>query len=322
MENKTSLATIMDIENPLDVFNKNSAEAILSAIEAEVRGEVYDVSTAKGRKEIASIAYKVSQSKTALDKLGKDLVSNWKAQSKAVDAERKLIRDRLDALRDEVRLPLTKWEKDEEDRKEAERIAKEIEEAHSIALIENDLFDREQEIKRKEEIARIAEEKRIAEETAARLEKEKQEREAEIAKRAAEQARIEAEKAAALEKAESARIAAEALAAEERAKREAEQARIAAAQAAKDAEERHKREIQRQAEELLRKQAEAEQARIDQENLKRQEDERRAANTRHRGAINRKILESMIRAGCEESAAKQIIKLAANGNIPNLIIKY
>ncbi|EES5368095.1 cell envelope biogenesis protein TolA, partial [Escherichia coli] len=36
---------------------------------------VPDITTAKGRKEIAYLAYKVAQTKTYLDGLGKDLVA-------------------------------------------------------------------------------------------------------------------------------------------------------------------------------------------------------------------------------------------------------
>lgn len=297
MGNQKSLATIADISNPLDVFSSGNAEQLISDIEEEVRSVIPDVSTAKGRKEIASIAYKVSQSKTAFDRLGKDLVSGWKEQAKGVDVERKLVRDRLDSLRDEVRLPLTQWEQDEAAREEAERIAKEIGEAHSIAITENDLFDREQEINRKEEIARIEEEDRIAKENIAIDKKERQEREQEIARVAAEEARAKAENDAALQKAESARIAAEAIASEERAKREAERARIEAEQAAKDAEERHKREIQQQAESAAREQSARDQAILDEKDRQRKEGEKRAANKRHCGAINRNILDAMVGAG-------------------------
>lgn len=88
----------------------DKVEELLGNVEEQARSIVPDLSTAKGRKSIASNSARVSKSKTYLDALGKDLVSGWKAKAKLVDAERKLIRDRLDALRDEVRKPLTDWE--------------------------------------------------------------------------------------------------------------------------------------------------------------------------------------------------------------------
>jgi hypothetical protein len=111
--------------------SQESLSSILMDIREEVCKEVPDLSTAASRKRISSLAYKVSKSKTALDELGKQLVAEWKAKSAAVDKDRKRVRDELDALRDEVRKPLTDWEaeqeriaflKAEEVRIEAERI--------------------------------------------------------------------------------------------------------------------------------------------------------------------------------------------------------
>jgi len=95
-------------------------DPILARIEAEVRSHAPDLSTDKGRKAIASLAYKVSQSKAAMDNAGKKLTEDQKQAIAAVDAARKKIRDRLDALRDEARKPLTDWEAAEDAR--AERI--------------------------------------------------------------------------------------------------------------------------------------------------------------------------------------------------------
>lgn len=98
------------------VFTGGGVDAILKSIEERVMSFVPDVSTARGRKDIASIAYKVAQSKTYIDGLGKDLVSDWKAKAKKVDDERKKARDFLDGLKDRVREPLNEWEKAEEER--------------------------------------------------------------------------------------------------------------------------------------------------------------------------------------------------------------
>lgn len=98
-------------ENALQVFSaEQGLDPYLSQIRAEIDCFVPDVSTAKGRKEIASIAYKVAQSKTALDNVGKDLVAELKEVPKKIDAERKRMRDLLDHWKDEVRAPLNEWE--------------------------------------------------------------------------------------------------------------------------------------------------------------------------------------------------------------------
>lgn len=105
----------IDTSNPVALYD-GGINDVLDAIEREVRSHVPDISTDKGRKAIASLAYKVAQSKTALDELGKNLVADWKAKSAAVDAERRKLRDRLDSLKEEVRRPLTEWEEAEKRR--------------------------------------------------------------------------------------------------------------------------------------------------------------------------------------------------------------
>ena len=95
-----------------EFFKPNGADAVLSALKEEVRkvAAMLDISTPSGREAIASLAYKVARSKTALDEKGKELVGAIKKQSGEIDAERKRVRDELDALKDEVRKPLTDWE--------------------------------------------------------------------------------------------------------------------------------------------------------------------------------------------------------------------
>lgn len=118
MEN-TELALLPKKENAIEVFSTDKGlDPFLAHIRAEIDGFLPDVSTKKGRDAIASIAYKVAKSKTALDNMGKDLVAELKDVPKKIDAERKRMRDLLDAWKDEVRKPLTEWEQAEEARKE------------------------------------------------------------------------------------------------------------------------------------------------------------------------------------------------------------
>lgn len=91
----------------------------LDLIEKEVRSYVPDVSTAKGRDAIKSLAFKVTRSKTAWDDAGKAANETARKQINVVDAERRKIRERLDALRDEARKPLTDWEDAEKARVDA-----------------------------------------------------------------------------------------------------------------------------------------------------------------------------------------------------------
>ena len=105
----TDLIIIEEL-NALEIFVENGLEKLISAIELEVAKFVPDMTSEEGRKEIASMAYKVAKSKTALDNLGKDLVSEWKTKSKAVDSVRKIAWDKLEAMQHKVRKPLTDWE--------------------------------------------------------------------------------------------------------------------------------------------------------------------------------------------------------------------
>lgn len=103
--------------NPVVVFtNPEKFDAFYEKVAEEVRGHVPDLTTDKGRKAIASLAYKVARSKTALDEAGKALTEDKRAEIKKVDEARKAIRDKLDALKEEARKPLTEWEAAEEER--------------------------------------------------------------------------------------------------------------------------------------------------------------------------------------------------------------
>lgn len=89
----------------------------LNKLEADQTKDV-DLETDKGRKEIASRSYAVSQMKTKAEEAGKAMVSEWKGKAKVVDQKRATIRTRLDEIRDKIRKPLTDWEDAEESRKE------------------------------------------------------------------------------------------------------------------------------------------------------------------------------------------------------------
>jgi colicin import membrane protein len=114
---------------PAIFASKETVDDVLEQIrvEAERFKETRDISTPAGRAAIASFAYKIARSKTALDELGKGVVSEWKTKANAVDEERRRIRYDLDALRDDVRAPLDAWEhKDQLRRAEHEERLRDI----------------------------------------------------------------------------------------------------------------------------------------------------------------------------------------------------
>lgn len=113
---QTSLA-IFEVQNPVAVLTDSAKfESFYERIRAETEAHVPDLTTESGRKAIASLAFRVTKTKTAIDAEGKRLTEEWRANVTKVDASRKVIRDRLDALRDKVRAPLTAWETNEEQR--------------------------------------------------------------------------------------------------------------------------------------------------------------------------------------------------------------
>ncbi len=112
----TDLVPTMTTAVVATAFAAQSLDPLLVEIEEHVRSHVPDLTTAKGRKAIASLAHKVARTKTALDDVGRDLNAGHRKEIDAVDSERRKIRDRLDKLKAEARKPLTDWEEAEEAR--------------------------------------------------------------------------------------------------------------------------------------------------------------------------------------------------------------
>lgn len=130
MSAENQLVEVPAKETALQVYSAaNGLDPFLAKIREEIDGFVPDVSTRKGRDAIASIAYKVARSKTALDNVGKELVAELKEVPKKIDAERKRMRDLLDSWQAEVRSPLTEWEE-----AEAARVARHQGEIDKINL--------------------------------------------------------------------------------------------------------------------------------------------------------------------------------------------
>ena len=166
MSTTTELNLIPEIENPAELFKPGGLDPILAAIEAKVREFELDISTDRGRREVASLARKIASSKTYIDDAGKYLVVEWKEQAKIVDRERAKARDFLDRLKDEIRGPLTEFEE-----KDKRRIA--VHEAALEAITEIRIKDHPPTVQEAEwALARIAQlETRDWEEFAGRAKK-------------------------------------------------------------------------------------------------------------------------------------------------------
>ncbi|MEG7606686.1 hypothetical protein [Citrobacter braakii] len=226
---------VIEKSSAMAVFTNNEQlDPIIEKIEKEARSLVPDVSTKKGRDAIASMAHKVARSKTYIDNAGKDLVAELKALPKQIDESRRIVRERLDALKDEVRRPLTEWEAEQERIKaeeaakiKAEEDRKKFESDHEIALLMNDAFDRELAAAKKREEYAIA-----AKAQAELLAKQAQER-------AEKQAAIAAEQRKAQEEADRIKREAE----QKEAARLAEEKRIADEKAAREADVKHRKAV-------------------------------------------------------------------------------
>lgn len=279
------LQVIDQNEIALAFNNDQGIQAIIDSIKSQVNekfeGVVWDFSKKKDRETVASLAYRVGRSKTAIDAEGKKLKEQYTVFTKKIDAERKLAREQLEAEQARIRKPLDEWEQAEKNRvakhecfiaeikklanqenSSAQMIRDDIEFLTNEVAVDSSLEEFEQEAKiakfetlEKLRTALVTREKYEAEQAELerlrkeQSEREQRERDERIAKEAADKARIEAE--------------AKALAEKQRFEREQkEQAELA---------ERQQREA---AEREARLQAEKEAALLREEQLKQQAIER------------------------------------------------
>jgi hypothetical protein len=266
---ETALVVAGQPVTALTLFAPGGVEALLTKMETEVRGIKRDISTPKGRAAIKSLAHKVARSKTALDEMGKGLNEAKRAEINKVDAERRVIRERCDALKEEVLSELSAWEAKEAARiKGHEDALKAMSDLFALLPDEPaseeiqaslDLLDRHEEARDWAEFAQRAhdlhaevgfnltealkaalarEEAALAREEAAREAERRRQEEAEAARVAAEKAQREREARIAAEAAERARQEAESRAAEAVAveRRRVEQERLDAEDARREAE--------------------------------------------------------------------------------------
>ena len=100
--------------------NPQGIQSIIDNIKSQVNeqfnGMVWDFTKEKDRKAVASMAYKVGRSKTAIDAEGKKLKEQYTVFTKAIDADRKLAREQLEAEQERIRKPLDEWEQAEKER--------------------------------------------------------------------------------------------------------------------------------------------------------------------------------------------------------------
>jgi len=317
--------TVLENLNAVEVFVAGGTDSILQAIREEVMNEVPDVSTAKGRKEIASRAAKVGKSKVFIIKQADNLKEKLKAQLKPITLETTKVENVLSALRKEVREPLTIWEDAEKQRiiTLKERLTAfdfsvdlfigwttDQVQFHFDTVEITPLDDTWQEFKGDAEIAKpVFIEKltsylnelkakeadrlkliKFEKENAERKQKEREEKLVADAK-----AEAEAETAAAIEREAAAK------------KKAAEDAIVAEAKADWD---------KKEAIEAERKRIADEQQAIEKAAAKK------SANRAHQKKINVAALADFVKIGIDDATAKKIIEAIARKKISNITINY
>lgn len=356
-----SQLAIIETMTPAEIYSSGKIQSILEKIKVEVKAIKLDISTPKGRKEVASLAHKVARSKTYLDDLGKQLGEDAKKKLDAINGERKIARDELDKLKDEVREPLTLWETKEEKRiagfeaqlkviaDAAKYLSENFTKVSSVNIQEdidlltkrsqsNELWDEfemraktayEEALSKLKDLlsqkqkqeAEKLELERLRAAEAARVQKERDDK---IAAEAAERARIESER---LARVESEKVA---LAAEiERQKalkdKQDQEARIYAAEKAKIDAEVRARDAEEKAERDKVAAVEAERAKVEREKeAVLLAEKKRLADREHKKKVNNEILAAINQnvEGLTEDQAKSIIFALATGKIPYTKLSY
>lgn len=341
-------------DNAPAIYVAGGLQPFITLVRNEVQGEVPDLTTRKGRDRIASLAAKVSKSKTAVEKPGRDYLRRLKEMPKVVEAELREFVTEMDKLRDETRRPLTEWEQAEAARFARHELGIAVIKAEGVELGLLGAEDLLARIGRVEAVALGASWEEFAAEAGqvkdqvlaalrealsarqkydaeqaelARLRREADERaEADRIRLAQEQA-VEAERQRVAQEQQAERDAAarreqelvDQAAAQQRAIEQAEANRIAAEQRA----EQERQAAERRAEEAAERARQDERRRADAaaaEIVRQQEERERDKN--HRASINRAALEAFIAGGMTEECAKQAITLIAQRKIPNITISY
>lgn len=345
-ENLPALPEITQDQWPAIYEGGDYLADFISRVRGEVTSEVPDLTTVKGRKRVASLAAQVSSAKAAVEKPGREYLRVIKAKVKPIEENIREFVRAMDALRDEVRAPLTDWENTEKAR--IEKHQTKIEMIRNLAgnidgfasqtlrekLAASDLFNPAEfeEFEGEAAAALVLAQKTLRDALARReafeaeqaaLEKQRQEQEAErqrlererIEREAAEKARIAAEEKAKKDAEESQRREIEARVAQERAEREAE--------AAKQREEQAKADAAAQAERAAQAAAEAERKRIAAEYAaKAAEEKRRQEDLEHRATINRAALADLVALELDEATAKRVLIGIIQGKVANVSVRY
>lgn len=90
-------------------------DELYGQVETMARGLVADVSTKEGVAQVKTAARQLASVRTKVDDIGKKVVADLKALPKVIDENRRTFREKMEALQDEIRRPVTEIENREDE---------------------------------------------------------------------------------------------------------------------------------------------------------------------------------------------------------------
>lgn len=352
---ETNIALLVETDPSIVIREPKKLAALYKRIDADIASQVPDLTSDKGRKAIASLAFKIARTKTAVEGAAKKMTEEFRKATAEVNSTRNAIVEALEAKQKQARKPLTEWEaaederlaavKDEMTRLRSAGIVAQHETSGDIAAriadLEAETFDsavfRDEldEADRLKQMALVAlgeahsraltqeaekaelERLRKADEERRRREAERQA--AEVAARRQKEA-AEAEQKRIADAAEKARLDAIAeterkAAADRKALEDAHQAELAGLQKEKDEADRAR---QAEADRIAKQKA------ADEAEAKRKADEeaKRAANVAHRARVKGAAKKAIVALGADEDLAVKIVQAIVAGEVPAVSMRF
>ena len=336
---ETTELTIIEPSEALTVFEPERVDEFLKTVRERALSQVSDPETASGRKEMRSMAYEVSRTKTHIVKLANQSIEEARAKVRGVTTERIRIENYLNDLRDEVRAPAVEWELKEKariDRHESDvrHIADHSSRDESgelrpsagiksiIGYVEDIAVDesfeeyqqtaaqtKSETLERLKADLALAEQRESEQAELERLRKEKQEAEAREQARLAEERRL---------KEEAERI--------EREKQEAIKAKQEAEKRERETQERIKREREAAAkaerERIERERREEEARKAAEAKAVRDAEDKRQADEKHRNSVRQAAILAIRQFGMHEANAEGLVNAIEHGEIPHVSINF
>jgi len=297
--------------SPVNLAVFDEVKAWMARYRQENANLVFDYEDPQGEKEARSHVYKLRQAKTKINGIHKKTKSEYLAACKAIDSERNVLVEEVNGWIDVHMMPIQSIEDRRQaviqaaaaaEQAEKERI--EQERLDAIAKQEEEIAQRQAELKAKEDAAAKAEQEKIAR---FKAEEDRIIREREIFE-AEKRAEVEAKRREAEAKKQAEIDKQEALKRAEREKQEAIEAEREKAR--KEAEAKAKAEAERIAAEK------AEQERLAEIERKRQ------ANERHRKKIEKETWDGLFVILKDDILTDTVAHYIKIGEIPNVTINY